>query len=93
LKLKESLILFSKQQYKMEGGEDMTLMGIMLISFGWIMFVYGMWLYENAYALSDSDEAVHQYIRRQGMETTYYHLGYAIMIEGTICYLLPFFLH
>lgn len=68
-------------------------MGMMLITIGWIMFVYGMWLYEHAYTLSNSDESIHPYIRKQGMETAFYQLGYTIMIEGSICYLLPFFLH
>lgn len=68
----------------------MTLMAIMLISLGWIMFVYGMWLYENAYAISEYDQEVSFYLRREGLIKTYYRLGYAVMIEGSICYLLPF---
>lgn len=71
----------------------MTLMGVVLISMGWVMFVYGMWLHENAYILSDDDSTFYRYVRRQGIEKTFYHLSYAIMIEGVICYLLPFYLH
>ena len=63
----------------------MLLMSIMLICIGWIMFVYGMWLYEHAYALFELNNNL---VKR---ESTYFHLGYAVMIEGSICYLLPFF--
>lgn len=69
----------------------MVAMGVILIVWGWIMFVYGMWLYENSTLLSEQDPFIHQYIGVRGMEKSFYRLSYAIMIEGSICYLLPFF--
>jgi len=63
-----------------------------MISLGWLMISYGMWVYEHAYPLSMKDSSIHIYFYGggQGLERTIITLGYMVMIVGSICYLLPF---
>lgn len=65
---------------------------LFILSLGWVILCYGMWVYENATPMSLSDKDSQRLFSHgsHGIEKTLRSLSYVVMVVGSICYLLPF---